>query len=387
MRASVEIDARLRERRPAVAILLDSAPRTWTSMEEINLRLTGSLTALGLRSVLVYAAPLPPELEQRMRQGGAAIEVAPYGRDRARFYRDLGRIFRAHSVTMAHVCFFDYYSLVPWLTRLQGVRRIVYEELNSGMLNATSWRRQLIQLRTAVTTWPMTRIIAVSDFVKQDLIRRGIAGRRIVVRHLGSDEKRFVPDPGARARWAARYSVQPDELIMSSVTLLRPFKSPETLVQASALLAKRGVPARLFLAGDGAMLDGLKAMSRELGTQDRIHWLGFCRDPVELMQSSDVFLLASVAEAGGFVLSEAMGCGLPIVGSRSGVIGECVADGRTGLLATPRDPASFADAIEKLAADPPLRAAMGREARARMLERFTVDTNVRATLAIYAAAC
>jgi glycosyltransferase involved in cell wall biosynthesis len=385
--AKTDHGATLSARVTGLAILLDSAPRTWTSMEEINLRLSRSLTALGIRTVLVYAAPLPPDLDGRMRQGGAAIEVVPYGRDRGRFYRELGRVFKTYSISMVHVCFFDYFSLVPWLTRLRGIRCIVYEELNSGMLNATSWKRRLLQLRTAITTLPMSRVIAVSDFVKQDLIKRGIARRRIAVRHLGADETRFIPDREARPRWVAKYAIQPGELIMSSVTLLRPFKSPETLVHACALLAKRGVPARLFLAGDGAMLDELKALSRDLGTERRIHWLGFCRDPVELMQSSDVFLLASVAEAGGFVLSEAMGCGLPIVGSRSGVICECVDEGQTGLLATPKDPGSFADAIQKLAADESLRRSMGAKARVRMLEGFTVDINVQGTLAVYASSC
>lgn len=352
-------------------------------MEEINLRLSRSLTARGIRVVLVYAAALPPELDRRMREGGASIEVLPYGKDLYRFYRELGRILTTYSVSMAHVCFFDYFSLVPWLTRLHGLRCILYEELNSGMLNARSWKKRLLQLRTLITTLPMTRVIAVSEFVRRDLIERGISADRIVVRHLAADEKRFTPDPGARQRWASEYAIRPGELIMSTVTLLRPFKSPETLVEACAVLAQRGVPARLFVAGDGAMLADLKQLSKRLGTEDRIHWLGFSRDPTGLLQASDVFLLASVGEAGGFVLSEAMGCGVPIVGSRSGVIPECVEEGRTGLLATPRDPVSFADAIQKLAGDESLRRTMSANSRARMLHGFTTDINVRRTLDVY----
>jgi glycosyltransferase involved in cell wall biosynthesis len=338
---------------------------------------------MGIRVVLVYAAPLPPELDRRMREAGAHIEVVPYGKNLYRFYRELGRVFTAHSVSMVHVCFFDYFSLVPWLTRLQGLRCILYEELNSGMLNATSWRKRLLQLRTLITTYPMTRVIAVSDFVKRDLIKRGVSADRIVVRYLGSDENRFRPDPGARQLWAAKYAIQPGELIMSTVTVLRPFKSPETLIEACGVLAQRGVSARLFVAGDGAMLGPLQEMSKRLGTEDRIDWLGFSRDPASLMQASDLFLLASVGEAGGLVLSEAMGCGVPIVGSRSGVISECVVEGRTGLLVTPRDPVAFADAIQKLAADEALRRAMREQSRARMLQRFTVDTSVQHTLDIY----
>ena len=367
-----------------VAVLLDSAPRTWTSMEEINRRICQRLTSLDIPVVLVYAADLPPEIDQRMRDAGAKIEVVPYGKERYNFSKHLGRIIKQYSISLAHVCFFDYFSFIPWIARLNGLQHIIYEELNSGMMTATSWKRKLLQLRTHLMTWPMNRVIAVSNFVKQDLVKRGIDPDRIDVRYLAADEERFKPDPAARDEWASKYSLAPDELMMSSVTLLRPFKSPETLVEAAAILKKRGVKVRLFMAGDGEMLPDLKAFGDRLDASDRIEWLGFCRDPRSLLQASDVFLLASVGEAGGFVLSEAMGCGTPIIGSRSGVITECVVEGQTGLLATPKNAASFADAIEKFAQDEPLRKAMRVNSRERMLSGFTTDINVDNTMRIYA---
>ena len=367
-----------------VAVLLDSSPRTWTSMEEINRRICQRLTSLDIPVVLVYAAELPPEIDQRMRDAGAKIEVVPYGNERYNFSKQLGRIIQQYSISLAHVCFFDYFSFIPWIARLNGLQHIIYEELNSGMMTATSWKRKLLQLRTHLMTRPMNRVIAVSNFVKQDLVKRGIDPERIDVRYLAADEERFKPDPAAREEWASKYSLAHDELMMSSVTLLRPFKSPETLVEAAAILKKRGVKARLFMAGDGDMLPDLKAFSDRLNASDRIEWLGFCRDPRSLLQASDVFLLASVGEAGGFVLSEAMGCGTPIIGSRSGVISECVVEGKTGLLATPKNAASFADAIEKFARDEPLRKAMRVNSRERMLSGFTTDINVDNTMRIYA---
>jgi glycosyltransferase involved in cell wall biosynthesis len=232
-------------------------------------------------------------------------------------------------------------------------------------------------------TFPMTRVIAVSEFVRRDCINRGIRGDRIVVRYLAADEQVFRPDPAARTLWANKYAVKPGELIISTVTLLRPFKSPETLVHACEVLARRGIPARLFVAGDGDMLPALRHLSERLGVSDRIHWLGFCSDPSTLMQASDIFLLASIDEAGAFVLSEAMLCGVPVVGSRSGVQPEYIQDGTTGLLATPRDPISFADAIERLGKNEPLRHSMAIRSREIALQRFTVDIHVAATLRIY----
>jgi glycosyltransferase involved in cell wall biosynthesis len=374
----------LKQNVTGVAILLDSSPRTWTSMEEVNRRLCQRLTSLGITAVLVYASPLPPEIDRRMRDAGAQIEVVPYGKERYRFSQGLGRIIKEYSISMTHVCFFDYYSFIPWIARLHGLEHIIYEELNSGMMTATSWKRKLLQLRTLMMSLPMSRVIAVSNFVKEDLVKRGIAANRIDMRYLGADEENFKPDPAARAEWASKYSIAPDELMMSSVTLFRPFKCPETLVEAAAILKQRGVKTRLFMAGDGAMLNDLKALGEKLNASDRIEWLGFCRDPKSLLQASDVFLLASVGEAGGFVLSEAMGCGTPIIGSRSGVISECVVEGQTGFLATPKDAASFADAIEKLARDESLRKTMRLNSRERMLSGFTTDINVDHTLRIYA---
>jgi glycosyltransferase involved in cell wall biosynthesis len=373
---------KLAERLTGVAVLLDASPRTWTSVEEINYRLSRILSAQGINVVLVYAGLLP-EHRQRFEEAGARVEVLGYGQRRYRYFRELRRIFKENSISLVHVCFFDYFSLVPWLVRLNGVTRIVYEELNSGMMNATGWKRKLLQLRTAITSWPMSRVIAVSEFVKNDLVKRGFAADDIVVRYLCADEQKFKPDPNARKKWAEEYSIASGELIMSSVTLFRPFKSPETLVEAAALLAQRHVRARLFMAGDGAMLKDLKELGNRLEVSDRIHWLGFCKDPRSLMQASDVFLLASVGEAGGFVLSEAMGCGTPIIGSASGVIPECVEDGKSGLLATPRDANSFADAIEKLARDPSLLQSMRIRSRERMVTYFTVDIHVHNTVAVY----
>jgi glycosyltransferase involved in cell wall biosynthesis len=131
------------------------------------------------------------------------------------------------------------------------------------------------------------------------------------------------------------------------------------------------------------MVADLKKLAAELGAADRIHWLGYCSDPASLLQASDIFVLASSGEAFGLVLAEAMACGVPVVGSRSGAIPEIVDDGITGLLATPRDENSFADAIERLALDTKLRKEMGANSVARVHEKFAVARVAEETLRIY----
>jgi glycosyltransferase involved in cell wall biosynthesis len=279
--------------------------------------------------------------------------------------------------------YFDYFRAVAWLARFQGVKSIVYEMGNGGVFKARSWKRQLIRARNRIMTAPLVRVIAVSDYIKGLLVEGGIPADKIVVRHLGIDNDRFKPDATARPRWAKEFSIEPDELILSTVSYLRPIKNPEIIVQACGLLAQRGVKVRLFVGGDGEMLEELKQLSRDLGIADKVHWLGLVQDPLSLMQASDLFLLATVGEAFGLVLAEAMACGVPVVGSCAGAIPEVVANGLTGLLVEPRDPKSLADGIELLARDKPLRQTMAREAVTRVRENFSIEKAVAETLAIY----
>jgi glycosyltransferase involved in cell wall biosynthesis len=369
--------------RQNIAILLDSAPITWTSQEDRHLKLCAALVQKGAHPVLVFSEPLSEEFAARLRATGADLAAINYGLGTRHYLAQLRKLVKDHSITTAHIIFFDYFSALPWIARLAGIPNIIYEMQNSGEFQATSWRRRLLQLRTKFMTSPTTRVIAISEFVKQQLIKGGLAANKIVVRYLGVDTERFVPEASARERLVREFDIGADELILSTVSYLRPFKNPQVLVQTCKELSLREVPVRLFVAGDGEMLPGLKELSRELGVENRIHWLGNVPDPKGLLQGSDVFVLASVGEAFGLVLAEAMACGVPIVGSRSGSLLEVVAEGQTGLLATPLDASSFADAIERLARDGDLREKMGRQALSRVREEFSVERAVAETIRVY----
>jgi len=366
-----------------VVILLDSAPMTWTSQEDRQLCLCRGLVRRGIQPVLVFARALRPEIHGRLRASGAEVVDIDYGKGPVHYFRELRKLVRRCSITTAHVVFFDYFSALPWIARLCGIPHILYEMQNSGEFRATSWKRVLLRMRTRAMTRPMSSVIAISDFVKRQLVNGGLPEGKIVVRYLGVDTERFRPDPDARREWAQRFSIPPDELILSTVSYLRPFKNPQVLIQACHELAKRQVKARLFVAGDGDMLPGLKSLSERLGVADRVHWLGNVADPKTLLQASDIFLLASVGEAFGLVLAEAMACGVPIVGTRSGSLTEVVEHGRTGLLSAPLDAVALADSVESLAKDGRLRKEMGTRAIEHVRRNFTVDLAVERTIHIY----
>ena len=367
----------------SLLLLLDSAPLTWTSQEDRHLLLCRELVARGIQPVVVFSARLKPDFEKQFLDAGAVLFDLGDDKGLLNFYRALKQIVAAHRVTMAHIIFFDYFSPVAWIVRAAGVKRIIYEMQNSGIFRSTSWKKFLLNTRTKIMTAPVKRVIAISEFVKEQLVKAGVAEQKIVVRYLGIDNERFKPSRSARDEFTERYDVRPEELILSTVSYLRPFKNPQVLVHGCRELKNRKVPARLFVAGDGEMLPGLKELSKKLDVEDYIHWLGNVVDPKHLLQASDLFLLASTGEAFGLVLTEAMACGVPVVGTRSGSLPEVVEEGKTGLLVPPHDAEGMAGAIEVLSKDASLRRVMADNCVERVREHFTVQEAVSRTLDIY----
>lgn len=91
------------------------------------------------------------------------------------------------------------------------------------------------------------------------------------------------------------------------------------------------------------------------------------------------------AELFGLAAAEAMACGTPAIVSRTASLPEVVEDGVTGFVVPPADPAAIRAKIQQLASDPVLRAQLSRQARAKVVERFTWDATAARCLSAYRA--
>lgn len=131
------------------------------------------------------------------------------------------------------------------------------------------------------------------------------------------------------------------------------------------------------------MRPGLEALAHTLEVADRIHWLGDVSDTVPLLQASDIYVMASVGEAFGMALAEAMGCGAAVVASRSGAFIEMVENGQSGLLVPALDACALADAIQKLIRDDNLRSQVARNGVERVRCHFTAQSSIEKLLNVY----
>ncbi|SNS18499.1 2-deoxystreptamine N-acetyl-D-glucosaminyltransferase / 2-deoxystreptamine glucosyltransferase [Geodermatophilus pulveris] len=142
---------------------------------------------------------------------------------------------------------------------------------------------------------------------------------------------------------------------------LAPQKRVDRLVAAVGRMRE---PASLVVVGDGPDRERVHALAAGL---PRVHLTGFVEHAAvpAVLAALDVLVLPSDYEEMGSVLTEALASGLPVVASDVGGIPEVVRDGETGLLVPAGDVAALAAALDRLAADPALRARLAAGARAR----------------------
>jgi glycosyltransferase involved in cell wall biosynthesis len=365
-----------------MAFLLDSSPVSWCSREVLHLEICRAVARRDVRPVVVFAE-IPSDLQARFENEGVAVEAVNYRKGPVRYFREMRRIFRQYDVDSVDIEFFRYFDLVHWMARANGARHVVFTESNSGVLRARGWKRALVRTRARTATAPVSRVVAISHYIKQQMIRLGLDESRITVVHKGVDTNRYRSNGDARRLLVEQYGIAPDEIILGSVSFLKPFKHPEVLIEAAGILRERGCPFRLFIAGEGELRAALERRAAELGIAGQLHWLGHLARPEEVVCGWDVFLLASVGEAFGFVLAEAMACGVPVIATNSGGIPEIVEHERSGLVVPPLDAAAFAAAILRLKEHGDLRCQMAERSLERAHTQFPVSTAVENTLRVY----
>ena len=152
------------------------------------------------------------------------------------------------------------------------------------------------------------------------------------------------------------------------------------LLEAAAL-----IPAAQFVfAGDGPDRDVLQAKALELGLDERVTFLGQRADIADLLSACDVFVLPSLFEGLPLSILEAMAAAKPVVATSVGGNPEVIADGETGLLVPPADPAALAAALRRVLSDAALAARLAAAGHAEVQRGYSVDAMVRGVTAVYA---
>jgi colanic acid/amylovoran biosynthesis glycosyltransferase len=159
-----------------------------------------------------------------------------------------------------------------------------------------------------------------------------------------------------------------------AVGRLSPEKGHAGLLEAFAAVSRDHEALQLVLVGDGPESERLRALAKELGIAERVHFAGRLGERATLVDiaRSDILVHPSFMEGLPIVLMEAMAMGTPVIASRIAGIPELIEDGKSGLLFTPSDWEELAACIRRLVEDRDLREKLSAAGRAAVAQGFEI---------------
>ena len=134
-----------------------------------------------------------------------------------------------------------------------------------------------------------------------------------------------------------------EDFIVLSVGELNENKNHRVIIRALAQVNDKSI--HYVVCGKGDQLDNLVNLSKELGIESNVHFLGYRTDVVDICNQSDLFAFPTFREGLGLAALEAMYCGLPLVTSNSRGPVDFMKNGETGFICDPNNPEEFARAI------------------------------------------
>ena len=311
-------------------------------------------------------------LAARLQQEGISVEVLPFAESARELRRDAVRPGAASPAALLHTA--GYTARLARRLRALAPDLVHTNSLKSGVYGGLAAKAARVPL-----VWHLR------DRVARDYLPApAVAGVRALVGALAdgviaNSEATLATLP---ERVRARGAVIPDSVdavplpreersgptVFGMLGRIAPWKGQDLFLRAFAGAFPDGPELAVIVGepmfGEQDFEGALRKLAEELGIAARVEFRGFREDVWAQLASFDVLVHASVIpEPFGQVVIEGMAAGAAVIASAEGGPAEVVADGRTGLLFTPRDEVSLAASMRALAGDAQARARLGAAAR------------------------
>ena len=265
---------------------------------------------------------------------------------------------------------------LPELCQQLGVPLVAtfHPPFDAGLRNITAGGQQLTYQLYASSLAKFDRVVVFSELQAELLIRLGVAKNTLAVIPNGVDPN--IWRPGA-SQLSERFRGKRVFLYMGR---LATEKNVEALLRAWKLVQLPGCV--LVVVGDGPLRQALQANY----SNDDVIWWGYEADQairLALLQVAEVFMLPSLVEGLSLALLEAMASGTACVATDAGADGEVLEGGAGIVISTQGVTTQLRTLLPVLREQPILSKELGRRARERVLERYTLQANIDALEQLY----
>ncbi|HJX91735.1 MAG TPA: glycosyltransferase [Pyrinomonadaceae bacterium] len=337
----------------------------------------------------VYLASLTSE--GSLRAGISDLEVGDvpsfpltsfYDRNAVTQLRRFVKWLKTSRIDIVHT--HDFYTNIFGMTgsRLAGtpVRIASMRETNEMRSSAQK------QLQRAAYSFAH-RIIANSNAVREKLFRDGVKENKVDVIYNGLQLERLSTLVTWDEALEKIVGLTPDDTPRRFVSIVanmsHEVKDYPMFLRAAKRVRQVVADAEFLLAGEGELTESLRALARELGIEDHVHFLGRCDNIAELLKISDICVLSSKAEGFSNSILEYMAASRPVVATDVGGAREAIKEGITGFLVQSGDDEAMANRLIWLLQDPAKAEEMGRAGRKVVEEKFSCDAQLQNTERLY----
>ncbi|MFV0643623.1 MAG: glycosyltransferase [Sphingomonadaceae bacterium] len=277
----------------------------------------------------------------------------------------------AMDAVMAHTLFGEMLGLAPLVHHEDGFN----EDERHRLKRKRNWYRRIALGRASGLVVPSETL----EEIALDVWAQPMGRVKLIHNGIATANFRKKPRPDALRGVVKRKG----EYWVGTIAGLRKIKNLPRLVRAFAFLPEEW---QLVIVGDGPEKEAIREEAGRLDISHRVHLPGFAPDPAKVVGLFDIFALSSDSEQFPLSMLEAMAAGVPAISTDVGDVREMVVKDNLPFVTPVEDEAAYAAALQTLAGDAALRAALGAANREKAQAQFDEKEMIAAYSRLYASA-
>lgn len=280
---------------------------------------------------------------------------------------------------------------VTILSRLAGWLAVV-PVINHAHLPDFPSANPAVRLYHYLLNWITSRlfcaqVIAVSESVRKEVIKQGVAVNKTAVIYNGIDLGNASCNKSS-VEIRREFGLKENQRIIGEVARLCKNKGQDILIKAAQKVIKNNADTVFMIVGEdleraGEYKKELEDLAEDLGLKQNIIFTGYRRDITDLMNTFDIFVLPSLEEGLSVAILEAMAAKKAVITTSVGGNPEIVIDGQTGTLVEPQSPDKLAKVIIYHLENSEASKIMGEQGYDRVKKHFSLSQMLDKVMHIY----
>lgn len=289
--------------------------------------------------------------------------------------KEVQDFLRSNEITAIYFTDQDFFKLQYIKLRINGIRRIIIHDHTPGDRPAVGGIKGAIKaIRNSIPWCTADNMLCVSELMRhRDIANGRIPSNKCLVVQNGIPPVKCVQESGVALR--KDLDIKLTSIVVVTSGRAHPYKRFDFIIKCANFLKNLApeMDVVFLLVGDGSAMHELKDMVRDLGLEKSVRLLGFRSDVHEILCASDIALHAALGEGFSLAIIEYMSAGLPVLVPDIPSVSQAIKHDETGVIYPRDDIEAVANHIKALALDNERRLEMGKAAKNKATDTYTLD--------------